>query len=63
VETRAICFSIDNELEKEINRLRILTNKVGFLLQYGYFKACKRFFVMNRFSYVAIFRFSCKIPR
>ncbi len=49
VETRAICFAIDNELEKEINRLRTATNKVGFLLQYGYFKACRRFFVMNRF--------------
>lgn len=50
METRAICFAIDNELEKEINRLRTPTNKVGFLLQYGYFKACKRFFVMNRFK-------------
>jgi hypothetical protein len=49
VETRAICFAIDNELENEINRLRTATNKVGFLLQYGYFKACKRFFIMNRF--------------
>ncbi|MEO8402233.1 MAG: DUF4158 domain-containing protein [Gammaproteobacteria bacterium] len=49
VETRAICFAMDNELEKEINRLRTATNKVGFLLQYGYFKACKRFFFMNRF--------------
>ena len=49
VETRAICFAIDNELEKEIDRLRTATNKVGFLLQYGYFKACKRFFIMNRF--------------
>jgi hypothetical protein len=49
VETRAVCFSIDNELDNEIKRLRTSTNKVGFLLQYGYFKACKRFFVMNRF--------------
>lgn len=48
VETRAIYFAIDNELEKEINRLRTPTNKIGFM-QYGYFKACKRFFVMNRF--------------
>ncbi len=35
VETRAICFAIDNELEKEINRLRTGTNKVGFLLQFA----------------------------
>jgi hypothetical protein len=35
VETRVICFAMDNELEKEINRLRTATNKVGFLQQYG----------------------------
>jgi hypothetical protein len=49
VEMRAICFAIDNELEKELLRLRTATNKVGFLLQFAYFKACKRFFFINRF--------------
>lgn len=49
VEIRTICFAIDNECEKEINKLRTATNKVGFLLQFAYFKACKRFFFINRF--------------
>lgn len=48
-EVRAVCFAIPEEVEKKINRLRTPTNKVGFLLQYAYFKACKRFFVINRF--------------
>ena len=49
VETRALCFAIPKEVESKINFLRTPTNKVGFLLQYGYFKACKRFFITNRF--------------
>lgn len=48
-EMRAICFVIDNVLEKELSRLRTPTNKVGFLLQYAYFKANKRFFFINRY--------------
>ena len=49
VEARALCFAIPKEIEDKINSLRTPTNQVGFLLQYGYFKACKRFFVANRF--------------
>lgn len=49
VEVRALCFAITPELEVKLNRLRTPTNKAGFLLQYGYFKVCKRFFVINRF--------------
>ena len=49
VETKAICFAINNEVECKINLLRGATNKVGFLLQYAYFKGCKRFFITNRF--------------
>lgn len=49
VETRALSFSITEKLDAKIKRLKTATNKVGFLLQYGYFKACKRFFVTNRF--------------
>jgi hypothetical protein len=49
IEARAICFSISDELSKKINHLHRSTNKVGFLLQYAYFKACKRFFMINRF--------------
>ncbi len=49
VEARSICFAIDFELKKEISRLRTNTNKVGFLLQHAYFKACKRFFLIHKF--------------
>lgn len=48
-DAKALCFSITAELENKINQLRTATNQVGFLLQYGYFKACKRFFIINRF--------------
>src|SRR5215204_5072294 len=49
-DVKAICFSITKELGNTVNRLRTLTNKVGFLLQYAYFKACKRFFIITRFG-------------
>ena len=49
VEERAICFAINNSIENTINKLRTPTNKVGFLLQYGYFKTCKRFFIVERY--------------
>lgn len=48
-DIKAVCFAINKELEEKLNRLRTPTNKVGFLLQYAYFKACKRFFVTKRF--------------
>lgn len=48
-DAKALCFSINKEVKAKINHLRTPTNKVGFLIQYGYFKACKRFFVVNRF--------------
>lgn len=32
VEARAICFSIDGYLNKNIRRLRSPTNKVGFFI-------------------------------
>lgn len=48
-EARAVCFALSDVLSKKVNRLHTSTNKIGFLLQYAYFKACKRFFVMNRF--------------
>jgi len=50
VEIQSVCFSINSSLEKAINALKTPVNKVGFLLQYAYFKACKRFFVINRFT-------------
>ena len=48
-EARALCFSISDNLESKIGQLRTPTNKVGFLLQYCYFKASKRFFVSNKY--------------
>lgn len=48
-DTKLLYFSITKDLEKRINALRTSTNKVGFLLQYGYFKACNRFFVASKF--------------
>ena len=48
-EARALCFAIPPDLEIKLNRLRTPTNKVCFLLQYGYFKICKRFFPTSRF--------------
>jgi TnpA family transposase len=48
-EARALCFNLSKDVEKQINQLRTSTNKVGFLLQYVYFKACKRFFIVSRF--------------
>jgi TnpA family transposase len=49
-ESRAVCFSINDELSKKINQLRTPANQVGFLIQYAYFTATKRFFIMDRFS-------------
>ncbi len=48
-EARALCFNIPGDLERKINQLRTPTNQIGFLLQYGYFKASKRFFVNNKY--------------
>jgi hypothetical protein len=49
VEARAVCFAVDDALDSQIKKLRGETNKVGFLLQYAYFKASRRFFLINRF--------------
>ena len=48
-EARAVCFAIDDVLDSQIKKLRGETNKVGFLLQYAYFKASRRFFLIKRF--------------
>ncbi|MBW8308281.1 MAG: Tn3 family transposase [Candidatus Paracaedibacteraceae bacterium] len=48
-EARSFCFTLSKEVEKKITHLRTPTNKIGFLLQYAYFKACKRFFLVSRF--------------
>jgi len=48
-ETKAIYFVITEEVKAKLNKLRKPTNKIGFLLQYGFFKACQKFFIMNRY--------------
>jgi len=40
-ESKALCFILNNQVKTKINQLRTATSKVGFVLQYGYFKACK----------------------
>lgn len=49
-EARAISFAINDSVVNIIKRLRGATNKVGFFLQYAYFKACHRFFLIKRFQ-------------
>ena len=50
-DVQAHCFVLTPEVDAKIKRLRTPTNKVGFLLQYGYFKICKRFFMTSRFRH------------
>jgi hypothetical protein len=48
-EDRSLCFMLNDTLQRKINQLRTATNKVGFFLQYGYFKSCQRFFPSSRY--------------
>lgn len=48
-EGKSICFSLTDRLQKKINQIRIPTNKVGFLLQYAYFKASKKFYAPRQY--------------
>ncbi len=43
-------FKLEAEVKEFINQIRKAENKVGFLLQYGYFKAAKRFFAKEDFK-------------
>lgn len=60
IETRALCFAIDGPLDTQIKKLRGETNKVGFLLQYAYFKASRRFFLIKRIRQEDI-AYACKL--
>lgn len=60
VEARAVCFAIDDALDLQIKKLHGETNKVGFLLQYAYFKASRRFFLIKRFRQEDI-EYACKL--
>ena len=48
-QERATCFALDKKLLKTIDALRTSTNKIGFLLQYGYFKATRKFYTSDQF--------------
>jgi hypothetical protein len=40
---RSYYFSLDQSMLNVLQALRTTTNKVGFMLQYGYFKAYRKF--------------------
>ena len=48
-EEKTICFAMDAVLAKTIKSLHGATSKIGFLLQYAYFKASRRFFIAKRY--------------
>src|ERR1700733_14772419 len=42
-------FHINEEIKTLISTMRLPTNKIGFILQLGYFKYAGRFFMANQF--------------
>jgi len=46
---RKLFFTLPASLDKKTASFHHLTNKIGFYLMFGYFKACKRFFTPARF--------------
>jgi TnpA family transposase len=48
-DDRALYFSLTNDELKLVEGLRTITNKVGFILQLGYFKANGKFFATEQF--------------
>jgi TnpA family transposase len=48
-DERALYFSLSNEELKLISELRTTANKIGFILQLGYFKANGKFFTVEQF--------------
>lgn len=49
-QERISCFSLNKKLLDHIDSLRTSTNKVGFLLQFGYFKATRKFYTSDQFK-------------
>lgn len=47
-EVKTIVFLLDQNLKNQLEQLRTKTSKVGFLLQYSYFRACKKFFLIDK---------------
>jgi hypothetical protein len=46
---QALYFSLNKDLQHILSKLRTTTNKVGFLLQFGYFKSHGKFYTANQF--------------
>lgn len=49
IDDRALYFSLSKDELKLIENLRTVTNKVGFILQLGYFKSNGKFFTVEQF--------------
>lgn len=49
-EERISCFALDKKLLSTIDALKTSTNKIGFLLQFGYFKATRKFYTSDQFK-------------
>jgi len=49
LEQRQKYFHINDKLQLLLNKLRTPTNKVCMILQWGYFRACGRFFTPSDF--------------
>lgn len=48
-DEQALYFSLDKDIQHSLSELRTTTNKVGFLLQLGYFKSHRKFYTANQF--------------
>jgi len=48
-ELRHLYFEINEEIKEYIDGMRNLNNKIGFVLQLGYFRASGKFFTNDRF--------------
>ena len=48
-EQRHAYFVVTEDIRRTLSQLRTTTNKVGFLLQLGYFRHCGKFFVPSAF--------------
>ena len=42
-------FALTPEVQKRLKELRTAANKVGFLLQWGYFNAVSRFYLLSHY--------------
>jgi TnpA family transposase len=48
-DMRSKFFDFPEELKERIKKFKTATNKVGFILQWGYFRSCGKFFTPSQF--------------